>query len=142
MGDVVMHRRSALGQLWITSAATVAMVALTATAAIVVGCTASRPAKVVQARPVAAARSASTDTKRKDTTGTPPNEIPSLEVPEGAPEVYLDLQASAAPVWTSFRSAQGRAVIALPNTTPAGTGADLAPGSGLISAVKVQRETD
>ena len=42
MGEVVMQRRSALGQLLIASAAA---------AAIVAGCTASRPAKVVQARP-------------------------------------------------------------------------------------------
>ncbi|HZF09341.1 MAG TPA: type IV pilus secretin PilQ [Thermoanaerobaculia bacterium] len=129
-----MHRRSALGQLLIASA-----VAATAIAA---GCTASRPAKVVQARPAARPASASADTKRDTTLGTTPNEIRSLEVREGAPEVYVDVKSSAAPVWTSFRNAQGQVVIELPNTVPAATVADLAPADGLVASIKVQREND
>src|SRR5882724_891543 len=134
MGDVCMHRRSALGQLLIASAV--------AAMAIAAGCTASRPAKVVQARPAARPASASADTKRDTTLGTTPNEIRSLEVREGAPEVYVDVKSSAAPVWTSFRNAQGQVVIELPNTVPAAAVADLAPADGLVASIKVQREND
>ncbi len=132
MGEVVMHRRSALGQLLIASAA--------AAAAIVAGCTASRPAKVVQAQP--AGHSTASADARQPATATKPTEIRALEIREGAPEVYVDLKASAAPVWTSYRNAQGQVVIELPNTVAAASVADLSPGEGLISSLKVQRETD
>ncbi len=134
MGEVVMHRRSALGQLLIASTAAVAV------AAIVAGCTASRSARVVQARP-AAHSTASADSRQAAAT-TKPTEIRALVIREGAPEVYLDLKASAAPVWTSYRNAQGQVVIELPNTVPAASVSDLTPGEGLISSLKVQRETD
>jgi type IV pilus assembly protein PilQ len=132
MGEVVMHRRSALGQLLIASAA--------AAAAIVAGCTASRPAKVVQAQP--AGHSTASADARSSATTTKPTEIRALEIREGAPEVYVDLKASAAPVWTSYRNAQGQVVIELPNTVAAASVTDLSPGEGLISSLKVQRETD
>jgi type IV pilus assembly protein PilQ len=111
-----------------------------AAAAIVAGCTASRPAKVVQAQP-AGHSTASADARQSATT-TKPTEIRALEIREGAPEVYVDLKASAAPVWTSYRNAQGQVVIELPNTVAAASVADLSPGEGLISSLKVQRETD
>jgi type IV pilus assembly protein PilQ len=145
MGDVGMHRRSALGQLLIASAAGAALaagIAILVALAALTGCsTTARPARVIEPRPANRAAEARKPTAAAATT-TKPTEIRSLEIREGAPEVYVDLKASAAPVWTSFRNAQGQVVIELPNTVPAATVADLHPGEGLVSAIKVQREND
>ncbi|HEV2845029.1 MAG TPA: type IV pilus secretin PilQ, partial [Thermoanaerobaculia bacterium] len=71
-----------------------------------------------------------------------PVEIRAMDLREGAPEVIVDLEASAPMVWTSFRNAEGRVVVELPNAVP-GTGlADLAPEEGLISSLTVQRSEE
>ena len=123
MGDVMRKRRR-----WIASA----ILAV----AVVTGYTASRPARWVEAEP--AARPAPAEAKPAQA----PVEIRTMDLREGAPEVIVDLEASAPMVWTSFRNAEGRVVVELPNAIP-GTGlADLAPEEGLVSSLTVQRSEE
>jgi type IV pilus secretin PilQ/predicted competence protein len=131
MGDVVMRRRSAGWQRWIASAAMV-------TVAVGVGCTASKPARVVEAAP-AASRDAPAETKAASSA---PAEIRSLDLREGAPEAFVDLEASAPLVWTSFRNAEGRVVVELPNAVPGARLTDLAPAEGLVSSLAVQKSEE
>jgi len=131
MGDVVMRRRSAGWQRWIASAAVL-------TAAGIFGCTASKPARVVEAAP-AASRVAPAETKAASSA---PAEIRSLDLREGAPEVFVDLEASAPLVWTSFRNAEGRVVVELPNATPGARLADLNPADGLVSSLTIQKSEE
>ncbi len=131
MGDVVMRRRSASWRQWIASAAVL-------TAAVAVGCTASKPARVVEAAP-AASRQAPAETKAASPA---PAEIRSLDLREGAPEVFVDLEASAPLVWTSFRNAEGRVVVELPNAVPGSQVVDLAPQEGVVSSLDVQESEE
>jgi len=131
MGDVVMRRRSARWRQWIASAAVL-------TVAGVVGCTASKPARVVEAVP-AASRQAPAETKAASSA---PAEIRSLDLREGAPEALVDLEASAPLVWTSFRNAEGRVVVELPNAVPGPRLTDLAPEEGLISSLSIQKSEE
>ncbi len=64
-----------------------------------------------------------------------------MEVREGAPETFLELGASAPLVWTSFRNADGQVVLELPNSKPGPDLADLAPSSGLVSSVRIERDS-
>jgi type IV pilus assembly protein PilQ len=131
MGDVVMRRRSASWQRWIASAAVLAVAGIA-------GCTAAKPARVVEAAPVAS-RQAPADTKAASSA---PAEIRSLDLREGAPEVFVDLTASAPLVWTSFRNAEGRVVVELPNAVPGSRVTDLSPAAGLVSSVAVQKSEE
>jgi type IV pilus assembly protein PilQ len=131
MGDVVMRRRSARWQRWVASAAVLIVVAG-------VGCTASKPARVVEAAPVSA-RDAAAETRAAASTSA---EIRSLDLREGAPETFVDLEASAPLVWTSFRNAEGRVVVELPNAVPGSQLADLAPEEGLVSSLDIQRSEE
>src|SRR6185295_617903 len=128
MGEVVMRRRSARWQRWVASAA-VSMVAVG------VGCTASKPARVVEAAPVSAREAAA---EPKAAASAAPVEIRSLDLREGAPGVFVDLGASAPLVWTSFRNAEGRVVVELPNAVPSSRLTDLSPEEGLISSLDIQ----
>jgi type IV pilus assembly protein PilQ len=128
MGDVVMRRRSARWQRWVASAAAISIVAAG------FGCTASKPARVVEAAPVSA-REAAAETRAAAPASA---EIRSLDLREGAPESFVDLEASAPLVWTSFRNAEGQVVVELPNAVPAPHLADLSPEDGLISSLDVQ----
>ncbi|HEY2295143.1 MAG TPA: type IV pilus secretin PilQ [Thermoanaerobaculia bacterium] len=69
-------------------------------------------------------------------------EIRSLDLREGAPDVFVDLEASAPLVWTSFRNADGRVVVELPNAVPGPKVVDLAPEEGLVSSLSVQRSEE
>lgn len=129
MGDVVMRRRSAGWRPWVASVAVL-------TVAVGIGCTASKPARVVEAAPAPARESAA------DAKASSPAEIRSLDLREGAPEVFVDLEASAPLVWTSFRNAEGRVVVELPNSTPGAKLSDLAPSEGLVSSLAVQKSTE
>lgn len=132
MGDVVMRRRSALWRRWVASAA-VSIVAVG------VGCTASKPARVVEAAPVPARQAAA---EPKAAASAAPVEIRSLDLSEGAPEAFVDLGASAPLVWTSFRNAEGQVVVELPNAVPSPRLTDLAPAEGLISSLAIQKSEE
>jgi type IV pilus assembly protein PilQ len=153
MGDVEgMSRPSAgrtgtaggqRGQRWVTTS--VLILALAG------GCTSSQPARVVDAgaaterAPASApagapAAPAADGASAKSAAGAV--EIRNLELREGAPDVFVDLEASAPLVWTSFRNPEGKVVIELPNAVPSARVQDVNPDDGLISSVKVQRETE
>lgn len=134
MGDVVMRRRSAGWRPWAASVA-VMMVAVG------ISCTASNPARVVEAAPAPAATKASAGAQAAPAASSAA-EIRSLDLREGAPEVFVDLEASAPLVWTSFRNTEGRVVVELPNTVPGARLSDLAPADGLVSSLAVQKSEE
>lgn len=129
MGDVVNRIQSAGWQRLIAAAA------LLAVTAGVLGCTSSKPARVVEA---SSAGSAPVEAK----TAQAPAQIGTIDLREGAPEVFVDLESNAPLVWTSFRNADGKVVVELPNAVPASGVADLAPADGLVSALKVERNEE
>jgi type IV pilus assembly protein PilQ len=127
-----MRRRSAGWRRWVASAA-VFMVAVG------IGCTASRPARVVEAAP---ADSTAAAAETKAAPGSAAAEIRSLDLREGAPEVFVDLEASAPLVWTSFRNAEGRVIVELPNAVPGSRLTDLAPEEGLVSSLAIEKSDE
>lgn len=104
------------------------------------GCTSSKPARVVEAAPADSTRSDAGRTAEVPTSASA-SEVRSMEVREGAPETFLELGASAPLVWTSFRNADGQVVLELPNSKPGPDLADLAPSSGLVSSVRIERDS-
>jgi type IV pilus assembly protein PilQ len=94
------------------------------------------PANVAEASPRATNKA-----EVKPATGAPV-EIRSLDLREGAPEIFVDLDASAPLVWTSFRNADGRVIIELPNAVPGSRVVDLSPEEGLVSSLAVQKSED
>ncbi|HXU43910.1 MAG TPA: type IV pilus secretin PilQ [Thermoanaerobaculia bacterium] len=104
------------------------------------GCTSSKPARVVEATPASQGRAAAPAAADVPSAASA-SEIRSMELREGAPGAYLELQASAPLVWTSFRNADGQVVVELPNSRPGADLADLAPGSGLVSSVRIERDS-
>jgi type IV pilus assembly protein PilQ len=138
MGDVVMSRLSAGWQRLIAAAVLILAVAI--------GCTSSQPARVVEARPAAEqAPGAAPMAPVKDgkaQAAAAATEIRTLELREGAPEVFVDLEASAPLVWTSYRNSEGKVVVELPNAVPSPRVQDVNPEDGLVSSVKIQRESE
>lgn len=129
MGDVVNRRQNDRWQRLCASAAILAL-------AVGIGCTSSKPARVVEAassREAPAANAANTAAVA---------EIRTLDLREGAPEVFVDLESSAPLVWTSFRNAEGKVVVELPNSAAREDLADLSPEDGLVSALQVQRNPE
>ncbi|MES1241608.1 MAG: type IV pilus secretin PilQ [Acidobacteriota bacterium] len=124
-----MRRRQS--DRWQRIVASVALIALSAG----IGCTSSKPARVVEATP--AAQEAPATTRAAAVA-----EIRTLDLREGAPEVLVDLESSAPLVWTSFRNAEGKVVVELPNSTPKEGLADLSPEDGLVSSLLVQRNEE
>ncbi|HSS51233.1 MAG TPA: AMIN domain-containing protein, partial [Thermoanaerobaculia bacterium] len=138
MGDVCIAKQYAGLRRW-TVAAFVLAVAVGA------GCTASRPARVVEAqtapKPAKAPKPAQAET-RAAAPQPAPAEIRSIDLREGAPEVFVDLEASAPLVWTSFRNAEGRVIVELPNAVPRSSLTDLSPADGLVSSLAIQKSDE
>ena len=129
MGDVFISKQCAGYRRW-----TVAAVVLTV--AVGAGCTASRPARVVEARTAPKQAQSPKPAQAESKAAAPQSsaaEIRSLDLREGAPEVFIDLEASAPLVWTSFRNAEGKVIVELPNAVPRASLADLSPADGLVS---------
>jgi type IV pilus assembly protein PilQ len=134
------------GQRWVTTS--VLILALAG------ACTSSQPARVVDAgaaaerapgptaanAPGATAAAVADNAAAKSAGGAV--EIRNLELREGAPDVFVDLEASAPLVWTSFRNPEGKVVVELPNAVPSARVQDVNPDDGLVSSVRVQRETE
>jgi len=137
MGDVFKMKQSAGYRRW-TVAAVVLAVAVGA------GCTASRPARVVEAQtaPKQAQGQKQAQAETKAAAQSAPAEIRTLDLREGAPEVFIDLEASAPLVWTSFRNAEGRVIVELPNAVPRASLADLSPAEGLVSSLAIQKSDE
>lgn len=133
-----MRSPSAGWRRWIASAAMFSMMLGTDGALFM-------PANGVEASPLASAASkqssAATKTDAKSAQGAP-TEIRSLDLREGAPDVFVDLDASSPLVWTSFRNVEGRVVIELPNAVPGPKVVDLSPEEGLVSSLSVQKSED
>ncbi|HXO28598.1 MAG TPA: AMIN domain-containing protein, partial [Thermoanaerobaculia bacterium] len=113
------------------------------------GCRSSQPARVVDARPAPEQATVATTTQappaadgKASVSPAAVTEIRALELREGAPDVYVDLEASAPLVWTSFRNPEGKVVVELPNAVPSPRVQDVNPDDGLVSSVKVQRESE
>jgi type IV pilus assembly protein PilQ len=140
MGDVVMTRLSAGWQRRIAAAVLFLAAAI--------GCRSSQPARVVEASPapeqatVAATKAPPAADGKASVAPAPVTEIRAMELREGAPEVFVDLEASAPLVWTSFRNPEGKVVVELPNAVPSPRVQDVNPDDGLVSSVKVQRESE
>src|ERR1700710_2984151 len=130
MGDVLMRSPSAGWRRWIASAAMFSVMLGTDGALFM-------PANGVEASP----RAAAAKTEVKPAQGAPA-EIRSVDLREGAPDVFVDLDASAPLVWTSFRNVEGRVVIELPNSIPGPKVVDLSPEEGLISSLAVQKSSE
>jgi type IV pilus secretin PilQ/predicted competence protein len=126
MGCVVRNRQIDRWQRLFASAAVLALAAG-------IGCTSSKPARVVEAAPRGAASSSA---------AAPVAEIRALDLREGAPEVFVDLESSDPLVWTSFRNADGKVVVELPNSVAKEELADLSPDEGLVSSLQVQRNQE
>lgn len=133
MGDVLMRTLGCRGRRFGVPLA-IGVLALG------LGCTSSKPARVVEAAPADSTRSEAGRTAEVPTSGSA-SEVRSMEVREGAPETFLELGASAPLVWTSFRNADGQVVLELPNSKPGPDLADLAPSSGLVSSVRIERDS-
>ncbi|MEA2563320.1 MAG: type pilus assembly protein PilQ [Acidobacteriota bacterium] len=127
MGDVVKRRQNDRWQRLCASATILALAAG-------FGCTSSKPARVVEAAPASRQSPAAQ--------GAAVAEIRTLDLREGAPEVFVDLVSSAPLVWTSFRNADGKVVVELPNSAAREGLADLSPADGLVSALQVQRNPE
>src|SRR5262245_26913213 len=104
---------------------------------LLLGCSGSPKATTAAARETAKPAAAAATTQ-----ATPPVEITGMELREGAPGLRLDVTATGALVWTSYRDADGGLVVDLPNTTPSAALAALTPSSGLVAAVEVQQLKD
>jgi hypothetical protein len=141
MGDVVMSRLSAGWQRRVAAAVLFLAAAF--------GCRSSQPARVVETRPAPEQATLATTAQappaadgKASASAAPVTEIRAMELREGAPEVFVDLEASAPLVWTSFRNPVGKVVVELPNAVPSSRVQDVNPDDGLVSSVKVQRETE
>jgi len=114
-------------------------VAALCAAAVVAGCASAPPAAPPPAPGAAAAGGAATAAPAGEPQAATA-EIGSLTLREEAAEVYLEVRASAPLVWFSFRDPEGRLVVELPNSVPGAKVGDLAPATGLVSKVAVERE--
>ena len=138
MGDVFISKQYAGFRRW-TVAALVLAVSVGA------GCTASRPARVVEARTAPKQAQSPKPAQAENKAAAPQAsaaEIRSLDLREGAPEVFIDLEASAPLVWTSFRNAEGKVIVELPNAVPRASLADLSPADGLVSSLAIQKSDE
>jgi len=71
---------------------------------------------------------------------TSTTEIQALAVHPGHDGAQLEVASDGALVWTTYRDADGRLVIELPNSTPADSVVDLWLDEGLLEAVEVATE--
>ncbi|HEX2252627.1 MAG TPA: AMIN domain-containing protein, partial [Thermoanaerobaculia bacterium] len=69
-----------------------------------------------------------------------PVRIDGVEIRQDARETRVEVTGAAPLTWTSFRDAEGRLVVELPNTVPGPRVARLEPATGLVSGVVVERE--
>src|SRR5436305_8037897 len=135
MGDVVMRTPSAGWRRWIASAAVFSVLIGT-------DGTVFTSAPGAEASPRASKQSPTSNQAEVKPAQGSAAEIRSLDLREGAPDVFVDLEASAPLVWTSFRNADGRVVVELPNAVPGPKVVDLAPEEGLVSSLTVQKSEE
>src|SRR3954469_6404974 len=134
MGDV-MRSPSAGWRRWIASAAVFS---------VLIGAdgTVLTPAPRAEASPRASKQSPTSNQAEVKPAQGNAAEIRSLDLREGAPDVFVDLEANAPLVWTSFRNADGRVVVELPNAVPGPKVVDLSPEEGLVSSLTGQKSEE
>ncbi len=134
MGNVVQRIRSALSWQWGVATALIVLLGPLAGACSSAGSQA----------PMATAQGDSAATESADAfamTTPPPVEIQSIELREGAPGIEMDVTASGAMVWTSYRNADGDLVVELPNSEPSTSLNTLTEVAGLVAKVMVEADT-
>jgi type IV pilus assembly protein PilQ len=113
--------------------------AVTASIAVVLlaGCASGGPTELLAPRPELVqpegplAQSTSPDTVTID----------AIEVAQTDDAARIEIQTSEALVWTTYRDESGRLTVELPNSQPGPQVADVEPGAGLVSRVRVTSET-
>ncbi len=134
MGNVVQRTRSALSWRWIAATAAIVLLSPLVSACSSAG---GRPSAATSQRGPAATETADAFAM----TTPPPVEIQSVELREGAPGIELDVTASGAMVWTSYRNADGDLVVELPNSSPGATLTSLTEAEGLVAKVLVESDS-
>ena len=129
MGDVEMTRGRAL-------ASRLALLLVMVLASLAPSCRSARP---VPAEPIPAAGPAAAPAA-PEAAEPAPLEVTAIELREGAPGARVEITSSEPLVWTSFRDAQGRVVVELPNAVPAAGVGDLEPADGLVERIGVSAE--
>ena len=135
MGEVLMIR--GFGERWVRNPKSRAIVLGCALGALLFAACSGKKAPTT-----AAAAPTTRETVASAVQSAPPAQITGMELREGAPGLRLDVPASNALVWTSYRDADGGLAVDLPNTVPAAAPVSLAPATGLIAAVDVQQLKD
>ena len=105
------------------------------------GCRSSAPATVDPAGTEAVAPPAAAEREAAAEPATAPFELSGIEVREGAPGAVVELLSDEPLVWTSFRDADGRVVVELPNAMPGPAVGDVEPEDGLVESIRVTEET-
>lgn len=133
MGYVVQRTRSALGWRWIAAIAAIVLISP------VIGACSSAGGSPPESGASASGTAARVDGFAMAT--PPPVTIQSVELREGAPGVELEVRASGAMVWTSYRNADGNLVVELPNSSPDSTLTSLTAPEGLVARVLVESDS-
>lgn len=68
-------------------------------------------------------------------------QVTRIDLREGAPGSWVEIESNEPLVWTSFRDAEGRVVVELPNATPGPGVGDLEPDDGLVDRITVSEES-
>ncbi len=103
------------------------------------GCRSSAPATANPAGPDAEPPAAA-ERETAEAPATAPLELTGIEVREGAPGAVVELVSNEPLVWTSFRDADGRVVVELPNAMPGPAVGDMEPDDGLVESIRVTQE--
>lgn len=100
------------------------------------GCRSAEPAA-----PSPAARPAPAEPAQAEEVAPAPLKVTGIDVREGAPGALVEIESNEPLVWTSFRDAEGRVVVELPNATPAAGVGDVEPSEGLVERITVSEES-
>jgi type IV pilus assembly protein PilQ len=106
------------------------------------GCRSAGPVTTGDGSPVEPAEARASEPAAMESAEEPaaPLELTGIDIREGAPGVVVELSSNEPLVWTSFRDADGRVVVELPNAMPGPGVDDLEPASGLVQSIRVSRE--
>lgn len=131
MGEVLKRKkRDPSRRLWVLAALPLCLLAI--------ACASSAPPPAVTE--AAADPTEAAATRAPEPEAPPPVEIGSIDVVERAPDTAVVIQADGPLVWTGFRDAEGRLVVELPNSRPAGSLGTQLAGGGIVTGVDVAQE--
>jgi len=130
MGEVVNRRTWQTPRRLCTASALMLPLALWA-----LGCASAPPAPAVTMEPIAEAEAAAAP-------GEAAVAVRSVTVVERAPEAAVLIEGDGALVWTSYRDAEGRVVVELPDSFPAPELTGTVVGAGIVAAVEVAEQVE